>query len=56
MGAGGGGFLLLYVEREKQDEVLKKLNDFLFVPFKFESQGTRILYYKSEDYNLKKHI
>ena len=56
LGAGGGGFLLLYVEREKQDEVLKKLNDFLFVPFKFESQGTRILYYKSEDYNLKKHI
>lgn len=56
LGAGGGGFLLLYVEKDKQEDLLKELKDFLFVSFKFESQGTRILYYKSEDYDLKKQI
>lgn len=53
LGAGGGGFLLLYVDKEKQEDVLRELKDLLYVPFQFENQGTRILYYKSEDYVLK---
>lgn len=52
LGAGGGGFLLFYVEKEKQPEVREALKDLLYVPFEFEEGGTRILYYKSEDFCL----
>ena len=33
LGAGGGGFLLFYVETEKQKNVLEALNNLLYVPF-----------------------
>lgn len=52
LGAGGGGFLLFYVERDKQEKVKEALKDLLYVPFEFEEGGTRILYYKSEDFCL----
>ncbi|WP_167958644.1 GHMP family kinase ATP-binding protein [Anaerosporobacter faecicola] len=52
LGAGGGGFLLFYVEKDKQKVVREALKDLLYVPFEFENSGTRILYYKSEDYEL----
>lgn len=51
LGAGGGGFLLFYVELDKQQYVKEALKDLLYVPFEFENSGTRIMYYKSEDYN-----
>ena len=51
MGAGGGGFLLLYVTEDKQDAVKKELSDLLYVPFSFEEEGVRILYYYPEDYD-----
>ena len=47
-GAGGGGFLLLYVPIEKQTDVKKKLSRLLYVPFRFESNGTRIIYYDQQ--------
>lgn len=50
LGAGGGGFLLFYVEREKQEAVREALSDLLYVPFEFENDGTQIIYYKPEDY------
>jgi len=34
-GAGGGGFLLLYVPHEKQTDIKKKLPRLLYVPFRF---------------------
>jgi D-glycero-alpha-D-manno-heptose-7-phosphate kinase len=49
LGAGGGGFLLFYVEPELQPAVQKALNDLLLVPFEFENQGTRVLYYTPEN-------
>lgn len=49
LGAGGGGFLLFYVEPEKQPAVQAALSNLLLVPFEFESQGTRVLYYTPED-------
>lgn len=52
LGAGGGGFLLFYVEKERQPNVREALKDLLYVPFEFEEGGTRILYYKSEDFCL----
>lgn len=54
LGAGGGGFLLFYVERDKQEAVKKALEHLLYVPFAFEDGGTRILYYKAEDFEVSK--
>lgn len=50
MGAGGGGFLMLFVPPEYQANVRKVLSDLLYVPFEFETGGTRIMYYQPEDY------
>lgn len=44
-GAGGGGFLLLYVPREAQDRVRNALKGLLEVPFTFETSGSQIIHY-----------
>lgn len=44
LGAGGGGFLLLYVPQEKQNEFKEKMNMLKFVPFDFENTGTSIIF------------
>ena len=44
LGAGGGGFLLLFVPPEKQEKVRNKLHKFHEVKFKFETDGSKILY------------
>lgn len=46
LGAGGGGFILLFVEPEKQDAVRRALGDLIHVPFHFESGGSQIIYYR----------
>lgn len=45
LGAGGGGFLLFYVEQKYQDTVIKALPDLYHMHFKFDDAGTRITYY-----------
>lgn len=50
LGAGGGGFLLFYVPREKQENVKAALKDQLHVPFQFENEGTKVVFYQAEDY------
>ena len=54
LGAGGGGFLLFYVEPDKRENVLQELQDLLYVPFSFENNGTQVIYFKAEDYELPK--
>lgn len=49
LGAGGGGFLLFYVPKEKQKSVKNALKDQMQVPFSFENEGTRIIYYAADD-------
>jgi len=50
-GAGGGGFLLLFVPPSKQTEVREKLNRLIYVPFKFEFSGSQIIFCdREEDY------
>ena len=50
LGAGGGGFLVFYVQPERQDAVCWAMRDLLYIPFKFEDGGTRVIHYTPEDY------
>ena len=52
LGAGGGGFLLIYADEEVQPKVREALSDLLYVPFEFETGGTRIMYYNDEKYDI----
>lgn len=46
LGAGGGGFLLLFVKPERQAQVRGRLRDLVHVPFKFENSGSRVVLYQ----------
>lgn len=50
LGAGGGGFLVFYVQPEKQDAVRWAMKDLMYIPFKFEDGGTRVIHYTPESY------
>ena len=43
-GAGGGGFLLLYVPYERQGKVRAVLNELQELPFRLEADGTKIIF------------
>jgi len=49
-GAGGGGFLLLYVPKEKQDDVRTALREYREIPFILEKYGSRIIFNQMTDY------
>ena len=53
LGAGGGGFLVFYVQPEHQEAVRRAMQDLLYIPFQFEDGGTRVIYYSPEDYSPK---
>lgn len=53
LGAGGGGFLVFYVQPEKQEAVKEIMKDLLYVPFRFEDGGTRVIHYTPESYTPK---
>jgi D-glycero-alpha-D-manno-heptose-7-phosphate kinase len=48
-GAGGGGFLLLFVPPERQSNVREKLRKLIYVPFKFEYSGSQIIFFDPEE-------
>jgi D-glycero-alpha-D-manno-heptose-7-phosphate kinase len=48
LGAGGGGFMLFYVPKEKQKAVREALKSKLYVPFRFEFTGSKIIYYSHQ--------
>ena len=56
LGAGGGGFLLFYVEDEYKAAVRQALCGLMEVPFNFENSGTNILYYAPEIYTKKEIV
>lgn len=56
LGAGGGGFILLYVQPDKQERVRRALCGLKEIPFQFETGGARILYYTSEFYALPEEV
>ena len=44
LGAGGSGFFLFYVPSEKKKIFLKKFKNFITIPFKFEKNGSKIIF------------
>lgn len=50
LGAGGGGFLIFYVHDDYKKSVKLALKDLLHIPFNFEEEGTKVIYYTSEDH------
>ena len=49
LGAGGGGFLVFYVQPEYQAAVREAMRDLLYIPFSVENGGTRVIYYAPEE-------
>ncbi len=48
MGAGGGGFLVLFVEPDRQQAVRSALTDLLEVPFAFDRSGSQLIVFEPE--------
>ena len=56
LGAGGGGFLLFYIEPDKRENLLKELDELMHVPFQFEDEGTSVVHYNPIVYIPRKEI
>ncbi len=50
LGAGGGGFLVFYVQQEYQNAVKEAMKNLMYIPFSFEDGGTRVIHYTPETY------
>lgn len=50
LGAGGGGFLVFYVQPKYRKKVKETLKDLMYIPFAFEDAGTRVIHYTPETY------
>jgi len=48
LGAGGGGFILLFAPPENQPKIREELKNLLEVKFNFENEGSRIIYYNNK--------
>jgi D-glycero-alpha-D-manno-heptose-7-phosphate kinase len=48
-GAGGGGFMLLFVPPERQVAVRETLGTLIHVPFSFEFNGSQIIHFQHEE-------
>ena len=53
LGAGGGGFLVFYVQPEYRESVCKAMQELMYIPFEFETGGSRIIHYTPETYEPK---
>lgn len=51
LGAGGGGFMLFFVNPEDKPAVCDALSDLLLVPFEFENSGSQIVFYDRTQYS-----
>lgn len=50
LGAGGGGFLVFYVQPDKQEAVKNAMSNLMHIPFEFENGGTRVIHFTPEAY------
>jgi D-glycero-alpha-D-manno-heptose-7-phosphate kinase len=46
LGAGGGGFMVLFAKPERHAAIRERLNKLIHVPFKFEDSGSRVVLYQ----------
>ncbi|MCL5124900.1 MAG: GHMP kinase [Deltaproteobacteria bacterium] len=46
LGAGGGGFLLLYAPKSKHDAIINALPKLRKIDFSFDTEGSKIIYYQ----------
>lgn len=53
LGAGGGGFLVFYVQPEHQKDVKEAMKDLMYIPFSFEDGGTRVIHYSPEKFEIR---
>jgi D-glycero-alpha-D-manno-heptose-7-phosphate kinase len=49
IGAGGGGFMLLFAKPADQKRILFRLNKLVHVPFKFEYAGSQTIFFEPEE-------
>lgn len=49
-GAGGGGFIVLFVPPESQPKVKEALSNLLLVPFRFENLGSHVIHYSDSGF------
>ena len=49
LGAGGGGFMLLFVRPEAHARIREKLGSLVHVPFAFEELGSQVVLYSTQD-------
>ena len=50
LGAGGGGFILFFVNPELQKKVREALSNLIYVPFKFENTGSKVVLYQPQGF------
>jgi len=48
LGAGGGGFILFFAPPKNHDAIKKRLKKLIYVPFKMENSGSRVVMYNPE--------
>ena len=44
LGAGGGGFIIFYANQDHHNKIINSFESLVHVPFKFENEGSSILY------------
>lgn len=45
LGAGGGGFILFFIEPRDRDRLRNAFGKLLYVPFRFDTSGSQIIFY-----------
>jgi len=50
LGAGGGGFMLFYCEKERQAQLAEHLKPFEKFDFAFEREGSKLIYFADEEF------
>ena len=43
IGAGGGGFLMIFADKNYKNQIIKELPELIYTPIQFEPKGTRLL-------------
>jgi D-glycero-alpha-D-manno-heptose-7-phosphate kinase len=51
LGAGGGGFMLLFAPPERHVAILEALSSLLAVPIEFERSGSHLIFYEPQNYS-----